>query len=163
MAALIRLGDAADIPAAVSIFEQSSLAYHHGAWPNRAASVARLRANLLDAATWFLLAQAGPTLVGLAAAKPLRDQDGAGALIPGGWFLGYLYVVSERWGQGLGGALLDAVLAEARRRGGTRLHLWTGAANTRAQRLYRSRGFAPTSRAADGQGEWARVSDEFQR
>jgi len=163
MAVLIRPGGAADIPAAVSIFEQSNLAYHAGDWPQRAAGVARLRASLLDAAAWILLASDGPALVGMAAAKPLRASDGAGPVIPGGWFLGYLYILPERWGQGFGGALLDAVLAETRRRGGTRVALWTGAANARAQRLYRSRDFAPTGRSADGQCEWARQFQEIQR
>jgi GNAT superfamily N-acetyltransferase len=91
----------------------------------------------------------------MSSAKALRGEDGAGPVIPGGCFLGYLFVVPERWGEGIGGALLDAVLAEARRRQYSRIHLWTHDDNVRSHRLYRSRGFSPTGRSAAGEGEWA--------
>jgi RimJ/RimL family protein N-acetyltransferase len=92
----------------------------------------------------------------MASARALRDQDGSGPVIPGGCFLGFLYVVPERWGRGIGGAVLDAVLAEAERRRQPRVHLLTHADNERSQRLYRSRGFSPTGQCMDGQGEWVR-------
>jgi len=92
----------------------------------------------------------------MASAEPLRGEDGAGPVIPGGCFLGYLFVVPERWGEGIGGVILDAVLAEAKQRHGSRIHLWTHKHNERSHRLYRSRGFSPTGRTADGEGEWAR-------
>jgi ribosomal-protein-alanine N-acetyltransferase len=76
--------------------------------------------------------------------------------IPGGCFLNSLFVVPERWGEGIGGTILDAVLAEARRRHYSRIHLWTHEDNARSHRLYRSRGFSPTGRTNDGEGEWAR-------
>jgi GNAT superfamily N-acetyltransferase len=82
-------------------------------------------ANLRDPVSWFLVAREGPACAGMAAAKPLRAEDGAGAVIPGGCFLGYLFVVPDRWGQGIGAALLDAVVAEARRRQCWRVQLWT--------------------------------------
>jgi GNAT superfamily N-acetyltransferase len=47
----------------------------------------------------------------MASAEALRGEDGAGPVIPGGWFLSYLFVVPERRGEGIGGAILDAVLA----------------------------------------------------
>jgi RimJ/RimL family protein N-acetyltransferase len=66
-----------------------------------------------------------------------------------------LFVVPERWGEGIGGVILDAVLAEARRRNYSRIHLWTDEDNERSRRLYRSRGFSPTGRTAHGAGQWA--------
>src|SRR5215213_2135810 len=90
----------------------------------------------------------------MASAEALRDTDKDGPVIPGGWFLSYLFVVPERWGEGIGGALLDAVLAEAKRRGYSRMHLWTHDDNERSHRLYRSRGFSSTGRTAGGEGEW---------
>jgi ribosomal-protein-alanine N-acetyltransferase len=51
-------------------------------------------------------------------------------------------VATARWGQGIGTALLDRLLAEAERRGCTEVFLEVRADNTRAQRLYRWRGFA---------------------
>jgi [ribosomal protein S18]-alanine N-acetyltransferase len=51
-------------------------------------------------------------------------------------------VATARWGQGIGTALLDRLLAEASNRGCTEVFLEVRADNTRAQRLYRWRGFA---------------------
>jgi GNAT superfamily N-acetyltransferase len=90
----------------------------------------------------------------MASAEPLRSDDGAGPVVPGGCFLGSLFVVPERWGEGIGGTVLDAALAEAKRRGCTRVHLWTHEDNERSHCLYRSRGFLPTGRTAGGEGEW---------
>ena len=153
---LVRPGEAADVDAAVSVYERSNLARRQGAWPGQAARVNHVRARLRDAGTWLLVATEGPEMVGMASARALREQDGDGPVIPGGCFLGFLYVAPERWGQGIGGALLDAVLAEAERRDQPRIHLLTHPGNERSQRLYCSRGFSPTGRTVDGQGEWVR-------
>jgi GNAT superfamily N-acetyltransferase len=90
----------------------------------------------------------------MASAEPLRGGDGSGPAIPGGCFLSYLFVIPERWGEGIGGVILDAALAEARRRDCSRIRLWTHEDNERSHRLYRSRGFSPTGRIAGGKGEW---------
>jgi RimJ/RimL family protein N-acetyltransferase len=97
-------------------------------------------------------------MVAMAAARALREQDGAGPVIPGCCFLGYLYVAPEHWSQGIGGTVLDAVLAEAKRREQPRVYLLTHPDNERSQRLYRSRGFTLTGRSAAGQTEWVRPS-----
>lgn len=153
---LIRLGAAADVDSAVSVYERSNLARRQGVWPGQAARVNHVRARLYDSAAWFLVATEGPEAVAMASARDLRDKDGEGPVVPGGCFLGFLYVVPERWGRGIGGAVLDAVLTEAARRHYSRIHLLTHADNERSQRLYRSRGFSPTGRCAGGQGEWVR-------
>jgi GNAT superfamily N-acetyltransferase len=156
VAILIRLGDAADVDAAASVYEQSSLARRQGVWPNRAARVEHVGARLRDPASWLLVAHDGAAMVGMASADPLQRGRG-GPVVPGGCILSYLYVVPERWGEGIGGVILDAVLAEAKRRHYSRIHLWTHEDNERSHRLYRSRGFSPTGRTADGQAEWARA------
>jgi GNAT superfamily N-acetyltransferase len=156
VAILIRSGYAADVDAAVAVFERSNLARRRGVWPDRAARVERARTHLRDPGSWFLLANDGPVVVGMASAEALRGDGGAGPGIPGGCFLNLLFVVPERWGEGIGGAILDAVLAEARRRRYSRIHLWTHDDNERSHRLYSSRGFSPTGRTAAGKGEWAR-------
>jgi GNAT superfamily N-acetyltransferase len=92
----------------------------------------------------------------MASAEPLWGEHGPGSVTPGGLFLGYLFVVPERWGERIGGAILDAVLAEAKRRHYSWTHLWTHEESERSHRLDRSRRFAPTGRTADGEGEWAR-------
>jgi GNAT superfamily N-acetyltransferase len=156
MTVTVRSGDAADVDAAVSVYERSNSARREGDWPNRAARVEDVRARLGHAASWFLLADEGATSVGMACVEPLRADDGAGPVIPGGCFLNLLFVLPERWGERIGGLLLDAVLAEAKRRDCSWIHLWTDEDNARSRRLYRSRGFSPTGRTAAGAGEWAR-------
>ena len=156
MAIRVRLGDAADVDAAVSVYERSNLTRREGHWPNRAARVEEVRARLCDLASWFLLAIEGSASVGMACAEPLRGEGGAGPAIPGGCFLNLLFVVPERWGEGIGGIILDAVLAEAKRRTYSQIHLWTDEDNERSHRLYRSRDFSPTGQTAAGEGEWAR-------
>ena len=53
-----------------------------------------------------------------------------------------LAVAADRWGQGTGTALLEALLAEAARRGCSEVFLEVRTDNERAQRLYRSHGFS---------------------
>ena len=48
----------------------------------------------------------------MASAEALHGED-PGPVIPGGCFLNSLFIVPERWGEGLGGLMLDAVIAEA--------------------------------------------------
>jgi GNAT superfamily N-acetyltransferase len=153
---LVRLGEAADIAGAVSVFERSEMGRRRDAWPGREVQVARVRARLRDPASWFFVAAEESALAGMAYAKPLRGGDGTGPVIPGSCFLGLLYVVPGRWGEGIGGALLDAVLAESKRRHYTRILLLTHQNNARSHRLYRRHGFSLTGRTVDDKGEWAR-------
>lgn len=53
-----------------------------------------------------------------------------------------LYVAPERWGQGVGGALLSHALRELRALGLVDVSLWVLAGNQRAIRFYESQGFA---------------------
>ena len=155
MSLLIRLGEPADFDAAVSIFERSNSARRHGVWPHRPVRVARLRERLRKPAAWLLVAEEASALVGMASVDALHGDDGAAEVVPNGCFLSHLFVGPERWGEGIGGALLDTVLAEAKRRHYSHLRLWTHEDNERSHRLYRSRGFSPTGRIVDGEGEWA--------
>jgi [ribosomal protein S18]-alanine N-acetyltransferase len=52
-----------------------------------------------------------------------------------------LAVAGDRWGQGTGSALLEALLAEAARRGCSEVFLEVRTDNARAQQLYRRHGF----------------------
>ena len=60
--------------------------------------------------------------------------------------IGGLWVDPSRRRQGVGRALLQAVVAWARQRRLTRLALWTPAANAGAMSLYRGAGFVDTGR-----------------
>jgi ribosomal protein S18 acetylase RimI-like enzyme len=57
------------------------------------------------------------------------------------WHVSGLAVDPEREGLGIGQALMEALIDEARRRGGSRMTLRVFAPNERAQRLYKRLGF----------------------
>jgi [ribosomal protein S18]-alanine N-acetyltransferase len=67
----------------------------------------------------------------------------AGLLAPGGGQADVLTVgvAHDRWGEGIGAALVENLLAEAGRRGCTEVFLEVRTDNDRAQRLYRRYGF----------------------
>jgi [ribosomal protein S18]-alanine N-acetyltransferase len=67
----------------------------------------------------------------------------AGLLAPGGGQADVLTVgvAHDRWGEGIGAALLQSLLAEAGRRGCTEVYLEVRVDNDRAQRLYQRHGF----------------------
>jgi GNAT superfamily N-acetyltransferase len=58
------------------------------------------------------------------------------------FYLAELYVVPERRGHGLGRALMDAALREARSRGGDTMEIGVDEPDTVARRLYESLGFS---------------------
>ncbi len=72
--------------------------------------------------------------------------------VPSGWLLSRLYVTPAKWRSGIGAALHDHLLDEARARGLTLLHLWTLEANDRARAMYERRGWklVPGRRLVNG-------------
>ena len=155
MAIDVRLGGPADVEAALSVYEQSNLARRHGVWPARAPRLAQVTTNLHDTASWFLIGREGDEAVAMAVVLPFRADRATGAVVEGSSFLDLIYVLPDRWGQGIGGAVLDEVIEEAARRGARRIYLWTHERdNQRAHRLYRRRAFHRTGTTGeDDQGE----------
>lgn len=162
MAVEVRLGGREEVAAAMAVYERSNLARRRGIWPARAARLANVRANLRDAASWFLLAHEGGEAVAMALVLPFREDRGAGAAVEGVSFLDLIYVLPDRWGRGIGRAMLQGVIDEAARRGSRRIHLWTHERdNERAIRLYRGCGFRRTGTTAEDESgepvaEWFR-------
>jgi ribosomal protein S18 acetylase RimI-like enzyme len=72
------------------------------------------------------------------------DPDPAVPVAAGAWHLVSMWVSPELRGQGLADALVAAVCAAARARGGTAMELWVTGVNHRAEAFYRRAGFAPT-------------------
>lgn len=151
----IRLGSGPDVDRAVDVYRRSNLARRGGRWPNRDRRLAHVRTKLQEPDGWFLVAEHGDVCVAMAAVVPLLAEDGQGPPVAGASFLSLLFVVPERWGEGIGGAMLDAVLDETGRRGVGEIRLWTHEDdNERAHRLYRRRLFSPTGRTwVDDEGE----------
>ena len=65
-------------------------------------------------------------------------------------YLAELYVVPERRGDGLGRALLDAAIADARARGADTMDLGTSETDTVARHLYERCGFVNREHPPDG-------------
>src|SRR3954453_19920023 len=141
----VRPGQLSDLDEAFAVWRAASMAWRPGRAlsPERDA-LERKAASLPDA--FLLVAEESGTIVGMTLAMHERAQDGAGALIPGHCYISLVEVVPDRWGQGIGRRLVDAVLAEAKERDYIRVRLWTDRANQRAQRLYASCGFYQTGR-----------------
>ena len=104
----VRLGTGGDVDDAALVYELSNLVRRQGRWPSRAARVAQITASLHDAAghdtaSWFLIGREGSEAVAMALVHPFRADGGSGDVIAGTWFLSLIYVLPERWGQGIVG------------------------------------------------------------
>ena len=111
-------------------------------------AVARLEVALFGEEAW-----SASMLASELAGEPARyylvaADDGviagyAGMLAPGGGQADVLTVgvTQDRWGEGIGAALVEHLLAEAGRRSCTEVFLEVRVDNDRAQRLYRRHGF----------------------
>ena len=143
---VIRHGTQADVAPAATIWGAAigDLGDHTG----------ELRAKLAQPGSFWVVAEDGGEVTGTAVCVPALERDGAGpGLVPGLCHLTMVGVAPERWGQGIGGALVDALLAGAAARGFTAAQLWADPANPRAVRLYTGRGFAATGRG-DGDAHY---------
>lgn len=149
MAVSISNGGPDDIDTAVSIYARAS-AVRRGGREVPDWRLSQIRADIRPPDTWLFLANDGGEAVAMASAMPSREDDGAGPQIPGLCFLDLLFVVPERWGEGIGALLLDTVMTDASTRGFSRIHLWTHDNNQRAHALYLGRGFARTGESRHG-------------
>ena len=92
-----------------------------------------VRAAIRREETVYRVAETG---MGVVVGFSVAVHDGAET-----WVLGAIYVDPERWGEGVGSALLEAVQDGARSEGGDRLRLNVMAENDRARGFYESRGY----------------------
>ena len=90
---------------------------------------------------YYLVAEEDGQIVGYAgllapvSRRPRRGRGGQADVLT-------MAVAPSHWGQGIGSALLEALLAEAAARGCAEVFLEVRVDNPRAQRLYRRHGFA---------------------
>ncbi|MGD0686166.1 MAG: ribosomal protein S18-alanine N-acetyltransferase [Streptosporangiaceae bacterium] len=126
MTTTLRLMTSADIAA---VLELEGELFGEEAW-----SRAMLRGELAQQpeSRHYLVADDGGTIAGYAGLLAAGTQGDVLTLA----------VARGRWGQGTGSALLEALLAEALRRGCTEVFLEVRTDNARAQQLYRRYGFA---------------------
>jgi ribosomal protein S18 acetylase RimI-like enzyme len=119
-------------------------------------SVAKVSAELADPAHRTWVVEDGPRLVAYAHIGPCKLPHPE--VEPGATEIYQLYLLGEMHGAGLGGQMLDHVLAEI---GPSETPVWLGvwSGNDRAQRLYASRGFARVGGYGFRVGSW--LDDEY--
>jgi 8-oxo-dGTP pyrophosphatase MutT (NUDIX family)/GNAT superfamily N-acetyltransferase len=89
----------------------------------------------------------GQDLVSVAVAMTaLADDARSSRVMPGVMHISSVATLPGRWGQGLGGRAVNAILAQGKRRGYARTSLWTHAGNPISRHLYESLGFALSGR-----------------
>jgi len=145
---VVRPGGGPDLDPAVAVWQASNTA-RRGGLPGPAEHEARVRGHAGKPDAFLLVADDGGEVVGMAVGMKGLADDGAGPPVPGLCHVSTVFVAPNRWGEGIGGRIVDAVLAEARARGYERAQLWTHADNARAQRLYEGRDFQRSGREKD--------------
>ena len=102
-----------------------------------------------------IVAANGATIFGFAITAPARDPDlrGVGELLA-------LYVDPDRWGQGIGAALVAAARARLLDLGFRSAALWMMDANQRAARFYAADGWS-TDGARRTESVWGAVAEEI--
>jgi GNAT superfamily N-acetyltransferase len=112
--------------------------------PGPRALAARIRELLATDETAVLLGGAGPDGLAVLRFRPALWTEALEC------YLAELYVVPGRRGQGLGRALMRAVIELARREGADRIELGTGEDDVAARALYESLGFSNREGTPDG-------------
>lgn len=141
---VVRPGGPADFAAAVGVWRAADGA-RRGGRPVPAEHGGRVRGHFENPSAFLFVAESR-RVCGMAVGMQGLANDGAGPPVDGLCHVGAVFVALGRWAEGLGGGLVDAVLAEARARGYTKAQLWTHGGNVRAHRLYTGRGFEKTGR-----------------
>jgi ribosomal protein S18 acetylase RimI-like enzyme len=150
--AMIRRGEPADVEPAVAVWFAANQS-RRGGLPPRPEQEARARGHVGIPGAFLFVAEDAGGIVGMALGEQALSDDGAGPPVDGLCHVSMVFVAPDRWGEGLGGRLVDAVLEEARLLGYERAQLWTQRDNARARRLYEGRSFKPSGREKDEFGE----------
>ena len=106
------------------------------------------RRSLEEGDAGVLVAEVSGTVGGFVSVGPSRDEDGIAELYA-------IYIEPERFGTGLGRALMDAALERMRRLAYQRAMLWVLDGNERAERFYRIAGWEREDTTRDEEwGSW---------
>jgi GNAT superfamily N-acetyltransferase len=142
---LIRPGTRVDAEPALGVWREAYCA-ERGLTEVDPGHAEHVRDFLGERDSFLVVADDEGPLVGMTVGTQGRADDGSGPPVPGLMHLEMLFVRPDRWGKGLGGALVDTVLDEGRIREYDHAEAWAHLDNLRAQRLYDRKGFLPTGR-----------------
>jgi ribosomal protein S18 acetylase RimI-like enzyme len=145
---ILRSGRPDDVDPAIEVWRVSNTARRDGL-PIPPEHDERVRGATRKPDAFLIVADDRGSIVGMALAMQGLADDGAGPPIPGLCFISMVFVLPAHWGRGIGGKLVESILAEARSRDYDRAQLWTHANNHRSQRLYERLGFFRTGREKD--------------
>ena len=140
---VVRRGQAEDLEPAFTLWWRAESARRNG--PPPPVSVKRVRAYARRRGAFLLVADAAGEVVCMTLVTPASSLPSEVAVVQ------MVFVSSERWSEGIGGKLLAAALAEARRCGFERVKLWTHADDERVRRLYEGHGFGRTGALLAGE------------
>lgn len=141
---VVRRGGAEDIEPAFAVWRAAETARRGGPPPR--VSEERVRGYARRARASFFVAEGeAGGLVGMALLTPATSRPDDVSVLQ------MVFISPERWGEGIGGRLVDAALAEARSQGYARCQLWTHASDERVRRLYEGRGFGRSGRQRTGE------------
>ena len=138
----VRLGGAGEFEAGVAVWKAANEARLGG--PLAASHELRVRSYEDAEGFFFVVAEDDGEVVGGVIGMQARADDGRGAPEPGLCHVSMVFVAPGRWRHGIGAGLLEALMAEARRRGFDRVQLWTDADNYRARALFQRAGLRRT-------------------
>lgn len=119
----------------------------------------RVRERLRSLDTWVVLvAEADDRVVGMAMATQPRAEERVGDAVFALCHVSLVFVAPEWWREGVGGALMDAIMIDTRERGYQRVQLCVHEDNVPAQRLYAEHGSVQTARTKpDDEGDTIRL------
>lgn len=148
-----RLATTLDFQAAYDVW-LAAITARRGGRPPAVSGTGRVRAHFERPTSFPIVAEVDGQIVGIACGTQGIDADGDGSDVPGLCHISLVFVAPAHWGRGVGAAILEATLAEARLRGFKHTQLWTQSDNERAQRLYARHGFVASGRRKiDDNGE----------
>lgn len=139
----VRLAGEADAEVVGRLLDQFNREFDEPS-PGPAFLAARIVELMHTGETDVVLGGAGPDGVAVLRFRPSIWTSGAEC------YLAELFVTPERRGNGVGRAIMEEVLAHARRRGADYMHIGVDEPDTPARNLYESLGFTNRTGGPDG-------------
>lgn len=140
---MLRRATAADVPEALEVIREGFASYRAfgiPGWQPPEEPMHGMDERLADG--WGVVAEDDGRIAGFGAFEQALERVREGPEIPGLAHVWAIFVRETHWGAGIAGALLAAVVGEARRQGYAAARLNTPALHARARRFYAREGWS---------------------